>query len=87
MSDCKREIQEIQEQRRRRLEAQLENTNREDRLLRQETKDLQGATEGMRDLKDKILAQQLNSSQLDSSTAQQSSGDSNSGISYGFTSQ
>ena len=57
MSDHERGIQEL-DQRRRRLEAQLENTKRENRLLRQETKNLQGATEGMRDLKDKIIAQQ-----------------------------
>ena len=57
MSDHKREIQEL-DQRKRGLEAQLENENRETRLLSQETKYLQGATEEMRDLMEKIKAQQ-----------------------------
>ena len=55
MSD-QRENQELN-QRRRGLEAQLENSIRDTNTNRQETKDLQGAAEKMRDLKEKINAQ------------------------------
>ena len=50
MSDLEREIRELEQRR------QLANLDRENRLLRQETKDLQEATKVVRDNKDKILA-------------------------------
>jgi len=77
MSD-QREIQELN-QRRRGLEAQLGSSIRENRRLSQETKDLQGAAEEMRDLKEKIIAQQ--SEVRDG--AGKSSGDNESGIQGG----
>jgi len=57
MSDHEREIQDL-DQRRHRLEEQLEDTRQENRLLNQETKDLQDATMRMRDQKEKILERQ-----------------------------
>ena len=74
MSD-QRENQEL-DQRRRGLHTQLRDTIKEKRSLSQEAKDLKGAAEEMRDLTEKIKAQQ--SEVRDS--AGKSSGDSNSGI-------
>jgi len=70
MSDLEREIRELEQRR------QLANLDRENRLLRQETKDLQEATKVVRDNKDKILAQKPEVGD----GAGKSSGDNDSGI-------
>ena len=70
MSDLERELRELEQRR------QLANLDRENRLLLNETKHLQEATEVVRDNKDKILARKPEVGD----GAGKSSGDNNSGI-------
>ena len=70
MSDLEREIRELEQRR------QLADIERENRLLRQETKDLKEATKVVWDNKDKILDQ--NPEVRDG--AGKSSGDNDSGV-------